>query len=559
MTFSFPSRQPPSHPTRLAAALALMLVCGASAWSKTPPDAGRVLKQTTPPLEAPRPSTGPRIESPALSTAAPGGTQAPVRSVEITGNTVFTDAQLSPALGEVTGRSFDLAGLRELANRLSVFYRQAGYPFARAYIPAQALNNGVLRIDVVEGRYGNVSTQGNATDVARTMPFLHNLQQGQVIESAPLERASLLLGDLPGVRVTPLVRPGQATGTGDLVVQVDRKQHLQGEVGVDNHGNRYTGQERVHANLDINSPFLLGDQVLLRSMVTAHRMWFGSAGYSLPLGGSGLRGQFSIAHTYYRLAEEFASLDGTGTADVASIGLSYPVLRSQALNLSFSAQATHKRLHDEQGAAGTSSRKSSDTLPLALNFDARDGLGGGGVTYGVATFTTGRLHLDDALATTDATTARSRGSFTKLNLDVARMQSLGGAFSVYAHVAAQWADKNLDSSESFGLGGAHGVRAYPEGEAYGDRGVLGQFELRYAAAGFSPYAFYDAGHVTTKVTPWSKGSNTRSIAGAGLGVRGEHGPWSFDATLATRTHGGRPQSDSRNFNPAAWLSASYRF
>jgi hypothetical protein len=44
----------------------------------------------------------------------------------------------------------------------------------------------------------------------------------------------------------------------------------------------------------------------------------------------------------------------------------------------------------------------------------------------------------------------------------------------------QWADTNLTSSEKFSLGGNDAVRAYPTGEAPGDRGWLATAELRYA-------------------------------------------------------------------------------
>lgn len=40
--------------------------------------------------------------------------------------------------------------------------------------------------------------------------------------------------------------------------------------------------------------------------------------------------------------------------------------------------------------------------------------------------------------------------------------------------------KNLDSSEKFFLGGAHGVRACPLGRAAGDEGALATLELRCA-------------------------------------------------------------------------------
>lgn len=84
----------------------------------------------------------------------------------------------------------------------------------------------------------------------------------------------------------------------------------------------------MHANLDIDSPFMLGDQVQLRALYTDEGMWFGSAAYALPVGSAGLRARFGLAHSYYALGENFAALDATGTADVASATLSYLLVRS---------------------------------------------------------------------------------------------------------------------------------------------------------------------------------------------------------------------------------------
>ena len=44
------------------------------------------------------------------------------------------------------------------------------------------------------------------------------------------------------------------------------------------------------------------------------------------------------------------------------------------------------------------------------------------------------------------------------------IQSLGHAIDLLCKFSAQKASGNLDSSEHIYLGGAHGVRAYPQGE-----------------------------------------------------------------------------------------------
>jgi hemolysin activation/secretion protein len=236
--------------------------------------------------------------------------------------------------------------------------------------------------------------------------------------------------------------------------------------------------------------------------------------------------------------------------------------RSQQVNLTVSGSLQNKKLNDQRGADASSTDKNSTTLPLALNFDRRDGRG---VTYGTVSWTSGQLGLDSALRTADAQ-AHTEGSFNKFNVDVARMQSLNwgqsGDFSLYARLSAQHANKNLDSSEDFGLGGVTGVRAYPSGEAYGDSGWLTQFELRHTIGAYAPYVFYDAGSIKTNANPWSTGVNDRTIAGAGFGLRYQRAGWSLDAALAWRTVGGLPQSDTQDLReqgPQIWLSLGWRF
>lgn len=96
---------------------------------------------------------------------------------------------------------------------------------------------------------------------------------------------------------------------------------------------------------------------------------------------------------------------------------------------------------------------------------------------------------------------RTQGKFHRLNLSVARLEKPPGDFSLFARFYGQWANRNLDSSEDFALGGPYGVRGYPVGEARGDMGVLGTLELRYDLPAPSEWgqaqlaALLDGGHV----------------------------------------------------------------
>ena len=74
----------------------------------------------------------------------------------------------------------------------------------------------------------------------------------------------------------------------------------------------------------------------------------------------------------------------------------------------------------------------------------------------------------------------------------------------------------------------YGVRAYPEGEAYGDQGYLLTLEARLQLPMFAKalpgqtelIGFIDAGTVTLNKNPgaWAPGDNRRTLSGAGVGL-----------------------------------------
>jgi hemolysin activation/secretion protein len=77
----------------------------------------------------------------------------------------------------------------------------------------------------------------------------------------------------------------------------------------------------------------------------------------LPLGSSGLRGNVGYLKTSYTLGKEFASTLGNGTAQVKSVGVSYPQLRSQKTNLNLIATYQDKQFNDEKDATFINEKK----------------------------------------------------------------------------------------------------------------------------------------------------------------------------------------------------------
>lgn len=536
----------------------ITLAC-ALAWpamAQVKPDAGQTLQQLTPSVNSPTPAgTAVQVQTPPVSEMLPGGQTVELKQVVVRGASVLSETELLFTLGDYLGKPFDMAGLRALALKISNRYREEGYPFARAFVPPQSLNDGALIIEVVEGRYGRVQTTGDATLTREAEAYFTPLVSGQVIESTQLERITLLVDDLPGVAITPVMRPGEQVGMGDLDVKVERSKSQEFEVGLDNHGNYYSGEWRARASAVLNSPFVLGDRLSASALYSEENLWLLSLNYALPMGTDGWRLNAGYAQTSYALGNGFEGNEGT--AKVASVGASYPWLRSQQTNINTTVSVQHKVLFNENtDVADSGETYKVLSLPLTMQFDHRDTVGGGAITFGSLGLTLGDLDRS-----TKTSGNAQPGAFEKWSLDLIRLQSLGGGrWSAYARLSTQMALDQLDSAEKMSLGGPTGVRAYPSGEASGDEGWFTQWELRYNLGEHVPFVFYDHGHISANAQAVDSPEPDQSRAGWGAGTRFNQGPWTAEALVAWRTRGGAPQSvQGKDPKPRFWVNGSYKF
>jgi hemolysin activation/secretion protein len=516
------------------ATIALLAASQPARAQQAPPGAGGQLQQI-PPAPAPdKPVSDIRIERPeSVRQPELAGAAIRVNRLHVSGNVSFTEAALVAASGVAPGSDLTLSQLRDAAARIAAFYNARGYFLAQAYVPAQDVAGGNVTIAVVEGRLGKTEIR-NRTNLSGRVPrrVLGGLHGGEAVTAGALERRLLLLSDIPGVRVKSTLAPGAEVGTSDLIVDIAPAPRISGSVEADNAGNRFTGAYRAGGTVYLNDPAGIGDQASLRLLASSGGLAYGRAAYQAPVGEATVGVAFT--HLRYALGKEFSVLDADGTADIVSLFGSYPLVRSRRVNLSALAGFDARKLKDRVGATGTRSDKSIRALTLGFSGDSRDGLGGGGWNAFSAGWTFGRLDIETPLErAADALTARTQGHYGKLQFAAARLQTVSGPLSLYAAVRGQLAFDNLDSSEKMELGGAYGVRAYPEGEAYGDQGYIGTLEARLMLnqwTGTLPgrlqlIAFADVGEVRYAHDPWFTGSNHASRSGVGAGVNwaGPHG------------------------------------
>ncbi len=476
-----------------------------------------------------------------------------VNDFTLQGNSAITSEELLPLLADLQGRTVFLGELQAGANRITRLYRERGYPLARAYLPAQEIDAGMVRIAVLEGRYGQVQINDQAGLSDSALAPLAALQTGDAVQGMSLERSLLLLQDTPGIEVKSTLRPGTSTGTTDLLVDIERAPLLSGSIDADNYGNRFTGQYRLGGTLNLNSPLGLGDRLTLRAMGSDEEQQYGRIAYQLPVGPWSTQLGVAYSDMDYQLAKDFEDLDAHGNARITSVFALQPLVRSRDFSLYAQAQFDDKRLKDDIDLFDSKSDKRSRVAILTLNGNSRDLLLGGGVNSFALAWSQGSLNIDGATAQRiDDLTAGTAGRFHKLNPSLVRLQRLSDRFSLYTQLQGQWADGNLDSSEKISLGGAYGVRAYPQGEASGDQGWLANVELRYALTdAWQLSTFLDHGEVRLNKTTWSDGENHRSLSGTGVGARWAAYGWQINTVAAWKLGNDDPQSDVDR-SPRVW-------
>jgi hemolysin activation/secretion protein len=552
---------------RLAALpAALCLVFGRCdlALAQTPPNAGQILRELQPgaPLAPTLPP--PKVDAPVAPKPASSDARFMVRFVSFQGNKEIPSTELRPLVADLLDGERNLDDLFAATDRITAFYRERGFAVARAYLPQQEIKDGTVLIGIIEGRIDrkNLANKSKLSD-DRARQYLAQVADGAVIRSEQIDRALLLLQDTPGVggsRAT--LQPGASVGTSDLLVELDQAPDQTGSVSLDNYGGRYTGPFRISGNLSLNSPFGIGDQVALSLLASNRNLVYARIAYLWPVGGDGLRLGLAWFDTHYRLSQEFAVLDATGSASSGSAFAVYPFIRSQQTNLSGTFTLERKSLRDTVGATTTITDKRVDLINLSLAGNHRDSTGA--ITSGDLTLVAGRLAIQSPSALAiDQTGAKSNGSYQRISYGVTRIQPVLEKTSVQVALNGQLAAKNLDSSEKFSLGGANSLRAYPQGEATGDAGWLATVELRQALSEqWQLTGFYDLGSVTVNHQPFgAPASNSRRLAGAGFGVNANLGPVQLKTSAAWRQKGGLPKSipASAAHSPTVWASAVLGF
>jgi hemolysin activation/secretion protein len=521
------------------------------------PDAGSLLQQLpAPALPTPTAPTKPKVVQPEATVVNPNsGTRFLVKSLQITGNKKVSTATLQALVADAEGQNLTLEELQAVVSRISDYYQGHGFPLAQAIIPAQTITDGVVQVQVTLARYGNIKLNNlsGVKDELINGP-LSILRASPEIEQASLDRALLLISDLPGVSVNSSFSKGEVAGTSDFQVDISASPMAYGQVMLDGYGSSYTGRQRLSSTVVFNDPLKLrnSDTLTVSVLSSGPGMRYGRVSYEAAVSDTGARVGASVSSLQYEVGGSFGSAASEGSAQVRSVWGKQTLIRQRDLNLYGQLQLDALTLSDTT-LAGLNSR-SLQNLTASFSGDARDAW-----ATDNENFSTWNLGV-----TSSRVLGSTQGQFYKFNTSLSRLQRLTASDSLYFYGSRQWANRHLDASQQMPVSGPNSVRAYDTGvTTSGDSAYLMNVEYRRELGPLGNgqligVIFHDRGNVSINKNE-SGEKNRFTLAGSGLGLTwAGQDQWSAKTFFAT-PHGGASVESGATNATRGWLEIGKGF
>ena len=392
-----------------------------------------------------------------------------VKKIIIEGNTLIDDAALAPLVDVEGGMDLTLGILALMANEITAFYATEGYFLTRAFVPEQELIDGTVKIQVSEGRVGNITIKGNKRYKSRDYRYWMKLvQREEVLREQTLEETLMELNSFLGVRVRSILRPGELPGTSDLVLDVTESRPYLFSYDIDNFGSNYTGENRFGFNGTVGSVFTLGDQFSTRWVTSDMIMDSYSPSYIVPVNHLGTKLRLAYTFSENELGRTLKDQAAGGSSHSYTWELSHPLSKARDFQMTVRGGMNFKMLENEKlSEASITTNENLQDIYFGLGGNFTD-------NYLGRNFYDLKLQLGLRLIDTQLRVPSRQGGHAEAliaNLNVTRIQKTQFFRSYFTlKLNGQATDKRVLSSGKKSVGGVGTVRGYTLAEIAGDMG-----------------------------------------------------------------------------------------
>jgi hemolysin activation/secretion protein len=484
------------------------------------------------PYEPPRPQ--PNEPEPILPEAPPPTQPVPeslagistvwVDALALSGNESISDATLLAAARPFLGRHLSAADLQQLAVTLTHVYVDAGYANSGATLPDQQVHDGVLAVDIVEGRLGDVQIVGNQSYRASVLEERLRREIESPLRVQQVERALRVLeGDRRIRRLDARLVPTEERGVARLVVRVEERTPWWVQLGADNYEPESVGTGAGRGSVGNDNLLGLGDELHVDAMGT-EGMWQLEAGYAIPVNAAGTTLGFEGWGNDADIVQSpFDQLDVESKSYTLTGILTQPLIRTPAEELSAGLRFEYRWAETSLLGRGFTFEPGADdgevkitVLRPLIEWNHR------GDGYAIATRSLFSVGLDIPGTTEHSGETPDGQFFAWLGQVRGIYRNDPTQISLHGRLDVQLSSVPLLPLEQFAVGGPDSVRGYPTNFLVRDQAVQGSIEARWPAWTWSEGArrvelatFFDAGHAWNRDRP-SPGRDT--LYGVGFGV-----------------------------------------
>ncbi|MEW6248597.1 MAG: POTRA domain-containing protein [Nitrospirota bacterium] len=518
--------------------------------------------------EAANPPVAQTPEPPSPTPEPPGFD---IKAFIVEGSSLLSPEKINGVLDQHRGSGKTIADIEKARHELERAYQALGYPTVIVIIPEQTIENGVVRLTVVESRIGEVRMVGN-TYYSRynILAKLPSLRPGALIHEPTLVKELDAVNVNPDRKITPVLKPGTETGTVDVELKVNERLPLHARMIGDNKGPFTTPANRLTAEVQYTNLWD-EDHILTLQTTQTPEDWGAVQAYGFSYVAP-IMGPQHVLAVYASKVTSTSVLAGTtlalspgdvsvaGNATIAGLRYFFPVFEGTTTTHQIALGADYKRLEKTEatfpGPLGTAVVLSPiQYTPLSLGYTGIRPDAWGITQFSVTAkgywpIIPGGKKADFAGDPADpfnkpGNRAGSTGRFAVLQAGLDRTQPLPLGFSLSLHADGQWASEPLVPAEQYFAGGMDTVRGYIQNESLGDHAVRGRAELlspplpeipldrfwqRRRASSlkitWKVLAFYDAVTLWVRDAPIGQKDQFR-LEGIGGGVRAQLVPYNL--------------------------------
>lgn len=458
-----------------------------------------------------------------------------VEGFEYKGNTAFADIYLNRLVIKYTTRRLSIKDIKEVCRIITQAYKEKGFFLTSVYPPVQEIRDGVVTLRIVEAKLGEVQVAGQKHYDEKFIRKNFHVGTEEIVNYNSLLKSLFILNEYPDLKVKAQFQKGKAPYTVDAALKVEDKLAFHGAITYNNFGSGYISKHNFSTEFQYSNLVTGGDTIFLRAVTSSPKenLFFGEAGYSLPINSYGTKAAFSYVRSDFDVQKEFRTLDSGGCSKIYSLDLEHPLIRTPLTNMDFTFGFDYKQLKNYL-LGSISSDDELRVIKTGFNYGSLDNRGGRNycsflVSNGIDGIM-GSSNKNDPLSSR----VGAGGEFIKANLDLARLQEFFLESFILMRWALQTSSDVLPVSEQFSLGGPDSVRGFPQAEYLGDNGYFLSLELRsqppFIAEKTVPFtslsykefiqllAFLDWGAAYLE-NPLVGESKKREISGAGFGAR----------------------------------------